>query len=365
VTNLGEVACLDRDGMANGNDGPFKDEAAYFGGEGKPGIEPGKKDADIIWVFDMRAELGVFPHNVTSSSVLLVGDRLFVNTSNGVDWSHVNIPSPRAPCLIALDKKTGELLGEEASDISRRLMHCSWSSPAFGRVGKQDQVIFGAGDGMCYGFDPTPSKPEGEEDEEDALPILKELWRADCNPPSYRKKGNIPIRYATPPGPSEIIATPVFHEGRVYVAIGQDPEHGQGVGSLVCLDPTKRGAQAYDQAIWSYQGLGRSISTVSVADGLVYVADYEGLLHCVDAKTGEALWTHDTMAHIWGSTLVADGRVYLGNEDGILTILAAGREKKVLREVEFEGAIYSSPIIANGTLYVATQTHLYAIGKKD
>ena len=74
--------------MENGNDGEFQDEAKYFAGPNKAPVEVGKSDGDIIWRYDMREELGVFPHNITSSSVLIVGDRLYANTSNGQDWSH-------------------------------------------------------------------------------------------------------------------------------------------------------------------------------------------------------------------------------------------------------------------------------------
>ena len=81
---------------------------------GKPGADGAIGDADIVWHYDMRDELGVFPHQMTSGSPLIVGDRLYVNTSNGVDWTNKHVPSPSAPALICLDKKTGKLLGSRA-----------------------------------------------------------------------------------------------------------------------------------------------------------------------------------------------------------------------------------------------------------
>ena len=69
--------------------------------------------------------------------------------------------------------------------------------------------------------------------------------------------------------------------------------------------------------MWSYDDIGRSISTVSITeDGLLFVAEYAGKIHCLDAETGQPYWVHDAQAHIWGSTLVADGKVYIGTEDG-------------------------------------------------
>lgn len=355
VTNRCEVVCLDTEGMANGNDGPFKDEGQYAAGPGKPPLTVGPQDADIIWRFDMSEELGVFPHNVTSCSPLVQGDYVYTSTSNGVDWSHVNLPSPRAPALIALNKKTGELAGEEVSKISKNTLHANWASPAFGVVGSRGVLVYGGGDGFCYGFEPVPVK--GEDD----LDVLKEIWRFDCNPPHYRMKDGKPLKYATHDGPSEIISTPVFYKNRVYVAIGQDPEHGEGVGNLSCIDATKTGDITASGKVWAYDKLNHTISTVSIADNLLFVADYAGVVHCLDPDTGAVHWTHKTGSHIWGSTLVADGKVYVGNESGDLIILAAAKEKKVINTINFGSPVYSTPVVANGVLYVASQNQLYAI----
>jgi outer membrane protein assembly factor BamB len=357
ITNRCEVVCVDIDGMKNGNQG-VQDEGQYMAGSGKPPVEVGDDDADIIWRFDMRAELGVFPHNITSSSPAVVGNTLFVTTSNGQDWSHVNIPAPNAPCLIVLDKNTGALLGEEASGISHRLFHCNWSSPAHGNVGSKPQVVFGAGDGFCYGFNPAAVK------DEDGYGILQERWRFDCNPAEYKTVDGKPVKYASAgKGPSEIIATPVIYKNRVYVCTGQDPEHGQGLGNLSCIDASGSGDISKTGVIWRYKDLHRAISTVAIHDDLVYAADYTGRLHCVDAITGKVYWVHDTQSNIWGSPLVVDGRVYLGNEDGYVTVVETGKTLKKVAEVDLYAPLYSSPIAANKTLYIATQTHLFAIGK--
>lgn len=376
VTNRGEVVCFDLDGMADGNDGPYTDETTYMskgldGASSEPVVEAGEQDVDIIWGYDLRSELGVFPHNVTSSSVATDGKHLFVTTSNGVDWSHINIPAPLAPCLIVLDIETGELVGEEGSGIGDRILHCNWSSPAYVEHDGQKTIIFGAGDGYVYYFDPA-AKPDA-----DGFDILPELYKFDANLKSYRfDDSGEPIKYATYDGPNELIATPVYHKGHVFAAIGQDPEHGEGVGLLTCIDASARGeGNADEDAIWTYDGVKRTISTPSVTDDYVFIADYSGVLHCVDRKTGELVWIHDTLSHIWGSTLVADGKVFLGNEDGELVVIKAdksadadgdGKVKgdEVLQTVEFPAPIYSSPVAANGVLYVATQTHLYAFGNK-
>jgi outer membrane protein assembly factor BamB len=363
VSSRCELLCLDFNGMANGNDGPFKDEASYVVKDvildkGKPTehpappIEPGTKDADILWRYDMIDELGVFPHNASDCAPLVIGDRVYVNTSNGQDWTHSNIPSPNAPSLIALDKRTGELVGEDDGHIGPRILHGQWSSPSTGVVNGRQLIFFGGGDGVCYAFDANPVK-------EDDSSFLKKVWWYDCNPPERKK-----VKYPGAEGPSEINATPVFWNNRVYVAVGQDPEHGEGVGILTCIDPTGTGDLTQTGKVWSYDKIHRSISTVSITpEGLLFVGDFSGFLHCLDAETGRLHWTHDMKAHMWGSTLVADGKVYCGDEDGDFVVFAASKEKRLLSEVNLGAPIYSTPVVANGVLYVASNTHLFAFRK--
>jgi outer membrane protein assembly factor BamB len=156
-------------------------------------------------------------------------------------------------------------------------------------------------------------------------------------------------------GPSEFVGTPVFLNNRVYVALGRDPEHGRGRGALQCIDATQTGDITTTGKLWTYQGLDRSLSTVSIADGLVYICDVAGRLHCLDAETGHCYWVHETKSEVWGSTLVADGKVYLPAAKGLF-VFAVGQTKKVLSQVNLGTAIYASPVAANGALYFATRT---------
>ncbi|MCD6048849.1 MAG: qheDH [Verrucomicrobia bacterium] len=352
VTSRCEVICLDINGMADGNDGPFKDEAKYVTKDtGAAPAKIGDKDADIVWVYDMMDELGVFPHNAANSSPLIIGDLVYVCTSNGQDWTHVNVPSPLSPSFVALNKKTGELAGEDDAGVGSRLFHGQWTSLSTGKVNGKDLVFAGGGDGWLYALDAKPVKKEDSD-------ILPTVWKFDANLPEYRK-----VKYPAAEGPSEINSTPVFYKNRVYVAIGQDPEHGEGVGRLVCIDPTKTGDVTGKALIWEYNKAHRSISTVSIdpETGLLFLGDFSGFVHCLDAETGKVYWTHDMKAHMWGSTMVADGKVYVGDEDGDLVVLTATKEKKVLSECNLGAPVYSTPIIANGVLYISSNTHLFAL----
>lgn len=325
VSNRGVVFCLDVQGFRdNENDGAVQNEALKS-----------PSDADVIWSFDMMEQVGSYPHNLSNSSPVMWGDLLFVGTSNGQDESHVNIPSPKAPAVIALNKNGGELVWEDNS-VEDRILHGQWSTPAVGRVAGVVQVVSAQGDGWVRGYEALSGK---------------KLWEFDTNPKSSQ----------WPRTRNELIGTPVIFEDRVYIANGQDPEHGEGVGHFYSIDATKRGDITQSGMVWHYDKLRRSISTAAVADGLVYISDFSGFLHCLDVKTGQAFWIHDVLAAVWASPMVVDGKVYLGDEDGDIVVLAHGKEKKLLAEMNMGSAVYATPVPAHGALILNNRNELFSL----
>jgi outer membrane protein assembly factor BamB len=299
----------------------------------------------------------------------------------------LEIPAPRSPSFLAVNKSTGEVAWEN-NDPFDKILHGQWSSPAIGLVDGQAHVYFAGGNGWLYGFEAQ----KGEL-----------LWKFDLNPKDakYELQGRGTRNY--------VIATPVFVDNSVLLATGQDPEHGDGVGHLWRVDATKRGdvssatpdnqPNPNSAQIWHLGGFDtdgsvtgkkgeeifrRTLSTVAVHGGLVYAADLSGRIHCVDFKTGQRYGETDLMAAIWGSPMVADGKVFVGDEDGILSIFATdkdqfkmipryviekdgkavkttGQKANTIGEIEFESSIYSTPTIANGVMFVSSRSLLYAI----
>ncbi len=325
VSNRATVQAVDIQGFHdNENDGPFTGETLT-----------GKADVDVLWTFDMIEEVGAFPHNLANSSPVAFENLIYVSTGNGQDESHVNIPSPRAPAIIALDRTTGKLAWEDGSP-GDRVLHGQWSTPAVAMVGDVVQVVHGQGDGWVRGYEAKTGK---------------KLWEFDTNPKDA----------VWPKTRNEVIATPVIFENVVYIANGQDPEHGEGIGHLYAIDATRRGDITTSGRLWHYDKIRRSISTAAIKDGLIYYPDFSGFLHCLDIKTGQPVWTHDMFAAMWSSAMVVDGKVYLGDEDGDVVVFQHGREKKVLAENLMPSSVYSTVITANGVMYLMTRNELFAI----
>ena len=85
-------------------------------------------------------------------------------------------------------------------------------------------------------------------------------------------------------------------------------------------------------------------------------------MHCLDAKTGKVHWVHDLLAAAWGSPMIVEGHVYVGDEDGDVCVFELSAEKQEpISEVNMGSSVYSTPTVANGVLFIASRTHLFAI----
>lgn len=344
-----------------------------------------------VWKVDMMKEHGVFPHNMTSAAIAAYGDIIYVITGNGVDDTHKNVVVPDAPGIIAFDKNTGKKIWSDNS-AGDQVLHGQWSSVAITEVKRADGsvqplVIAPLGDGWVYAYDAKTGKI---------------VWKFDSNP-----KDSI-----YPQTRNELISTPVIWENKMYIANGQDPEHGTGYAHFWCVDITKTGdispelppdgvqrppgpggdllkpegeaasrkgkPNPNSAVVWHFysndengdgkiqetERFHRSISTAAVHEGLCYVPDFSGYLHCFDARTGKKHWTADLEADVWGSPLVVDGKVYVGDGDGDIHIFKAAKEKEEIAVHNMEAPVYGSPVMANGVMFILSMHNLVAIEQK-
>ena len=358
VSNRSEVLCLDLHGLANGNDGPFRDEGRHMSPRGRAAMKVAKTDADIIWAFDMPARTGSHPHDGSNGSVLVHGRFVYACTSNGVDHTHRGLPAPEAPNLVVLDKATGRLVARDDGRIGPQIIHSQWCSPSLGVVGGRALVFFGGGDAVCYAYEPVKAASPTTRPA-----MLRTAWSFHCDP-AGRKDRPLDFQDNREEGPSVISGMPVYHDGRVYITAGGDIWHGRREAWIKCIDATKSGDVTKGGEVWSFALSRHCMSTPAVKDGLVYIADCGRQVTCLDAKTGRPCWTHRTRGDYWASPLVADGKVYIGTRRGEFLTFAAGREKKLLSTVKVDRAINATATAANGTLYVASMTRLYAVAKK-
>ncbi len=350
VNNRGQVGCLDLEGMANGNDGPIRDEGVRLARPGEEVVEAGPLDADVLWLFDLTEGAGIWSHDSAHSSILIDGPYLYLNTSTGVDNTHKKIRTPEAPSLVVIEKATGRYVARDGEPIAPRIFHCTWSSPALAEVHGRRLIFFAAGNGSLYAFEPlaTNAPPAAE------LVRLPKVWEHDFDPAGpkedvHRFNGN------RRESPSNFYGMPVFHEGRIYLAGGGDMYWGKTEAWLKCVDAANGSER------WAYPLVKHTIGTPAIHDGLAYITDIGRTLHCVDAQTGQPLWTHQFRGDFWASPLVADGKVYVGTRRGDFHVFAAGREKRLLSEVDLDDPISATAVAANGVLYVTTMTRLYAL----
>ena len=377
VDNRGAVVCLDAHGLANGNDGPFKDEAARLVQKPMIGESPTNKvadtnlpapialgplDADILWLFDLTAGAGIWSHDGAHSSILIHGDYLYLNSGTGVDNTHRKIRTPDAPSLVVIDKRTGRYVARDDEHIAPNIFHCTWSSPSLATVHGKPLIFFCGGNGIVYGFEPLDSLALSRATDRASLAKLKKVFQFDPDPTAPKTEVH---RFTTNrrEGPSNIYGMPVFLDGRLYVAGGGDIFWGKNEAWLKCVDVTKVGAGQSPVEVWSCALDKHVMSTPAISGGLVFIADTGRKMHCVDAATGQAIWTDDIKGDAWASPYVADGKVYLGTRagGGNFYVWAAQREKKLLSEMELKAPISATVTAANGVFYVATMRQLFAV----
>lgn len=197
----------------------------------------------------------------------------------------------------------------------------AFSTPRVMMVGDQP-VLLSLGSKAFYGYDPRTGE---------------ELWRVE----------NLESHSGS--------ATPVIGDNLVYVCMGL------GRNQLWAVKPDGAGTVTDTHVAWK---LTRNIPgkpSPVLVDDLLYFVDDGGIISCVEAATGEDVWRERIKGNYSASPIHANGRIYCFSEDGQVTVVAAGREYKVLSESKLGDGFMASPAVSGDALFLRSRTHLYRV----
>ena len=275
---------------------------------------------------------------------------------------------PLSPSLIALDKHTGRLVAHDDEKISSRRVPRPMVVAVAGPSRSGRSWSSSAAATACA----TPSTPSRRR---------AEHWRC-CRKPGRSTATRPSTSSATASrstigngdkrkhrgnhddwtylGPNEIIGTPVFYNNRVYVAVGRTRSRPRTKGGLFCIDATQTGDITNDRQDLVLRQLGRSLRPSRSPTDCSIWPTTSGRSIAWTPRPASSAGCTTRSADIWSSTLVADGKVYVGTRRHFC-VLAAGRQKQLLAEVRLGSQVRSTPAVADGVLYVASQRYLWAV----
>ncbi len=280
-------------------------------------------DGKEVWKCNLQDRYGRFVTNFgVHSTPVLYGDRLYLALLyTGHQW------------VIALDKATGEEVWklERPSDGKAECLH-SYASPVLWQNGSAAYLL-------VHGNDYTTAH---------RLSDGKELWRlGDLNP---KGRYNPTLRFvASPVATPDLIVVPTAKNGPV---VGVKPD---AAGNI---------SEGGEGEQWRRPHDTPDVPSPLVYDGLVYLCRENGVVICMDAKTGKELYNkrlHESRYR--ASPVYADGKVYLTARDGVVTVIKAGRTFEKIAENTLPDQIAASPSVCGKRIYLRGYNALYAIGE--
>jgi len=278
-----------------------------------------------VWKVDLQQRYKKFSmYHGMSSSPLLDGDRLYLQLL------HTN-----EQLVLALDKTSGREIWkhQRKTDAREESLH-SYASPVIYRFDNQEFLI-------THGSDYIVAH---------ALKDGKELWRCGGlnNPTSYNPFFRLVASPVAIPG---LVVAPSAKNGPV---LGLNPKAANG-------DITNLPAQY----LWKLPDNTPDVPSPLIHAGLLYLCRENGVLLCVDAKTGEVYYTERTHNYRHrGSPVYADGKIFLMSADGMVTVVKAGKKFEIVAKNTVDERLAASLAISNGTIYLRSYKALYAIGAK-
>jgi outer membrane protein assembly factor BamB len=161
--------------------------------------------------------------------------------------------------------------------------------------------------------------------------------------------------------PLRTVASPVYGAGLLIASCGQGGRYGV---LQMAVDPKSRDEQGRPRVVWKREKLIPYVPTPIVYGEHLYEWSDEGIVVCVDLKTGQDVWTKRLGGKYSGSLLCIDGKIYGVEEGGKVTVIAASPEFKELGTADLGDNTYSTPAVANGRLFLRTFSRLKCLEAK-
>jgi len=167
-------------------------------------------------------------------------------------------------------------------------------------------------------------------------------------------------------------ATPLAVGDRVFIGSEVRNRGGDddGGGYLFAVGAGASGNITTDSeyVIWTRPKSGLQMASPVLCEGHLYVFERRrGVLHCINAETGEMVYEKRVRGAraFWSSPWVHKDRVYCIDDDGVTHVFQGGSEYQVVRTNRLNEQVWSTPAFGDGSLFVRTTKALYCIGPKS
>ncbi len=153
-----------------------------------------------------------------------------------------------------------------------------------------------------------------------------------------------------------VVPRPVYAQGLVFVCTGYDQ------ASLLAIDPSGRGDVTGTHVRWRRDKRVPLTPSLLAVDEELYLVDDNGIVSCLEARTGKEHWVERLAGNYSASPVFAAGRIYIVSEEGLVSVLEPGRTFRRLAESDLEERVLASPAPLSGGFLVRTAGSLYRFG---
>lgn len=287
-------------------------------------------DGNQKWTFDMPKNFGALgvQFGYGSSPLLLDGKLIFQVLQGTV---RKELPKHEPSFVFALNAADGKKLWQlERPTDAEYESPDAYSTPTFVEVGGRKQVVVSGG-GYVTGHDPETGK---------------ELWRGGGLNPNGSKN-------------YRVISSPLVRDGMIFAPTRVTP--------FLAFKAGGSGDITTSHLAWKWTEKGAPDVPTPVSDGeRLYLADDQGAITCVNAKTGERIYGPEQtgIGRTSGSPILADGKIYLTSESTETAVIAAGPTFRLIGKNTLDGSYtLSTPAVVDSEIILRTGTHLYCISQ--